>query len=59
MDWVEESITDLEEANVVGNTTRVFKIVKKLSNKPKPPPVNLTHDKDGSLLKSPQEVAAT
>ena len=57
--YVEKSIDDIEKANLEGNTARVYKVVNNLANKPKPPPVNLTRKSDGSLLKSPDEVAAT
>ena len=35
----------------------MYHLVKKLNNKPKPPPSNLTTDTDGNLLKSPKEKA--
>ena len=39
----------------MGDVRRVYHLVKKLSNKPKPPPSNLTKDDEGNLLKSPKE----
>ena len=57
--WVRESVEKIEKTNVVGDVKKLFNLVKRLSNKPKPPPVNLTTDKNSSLLKSPAEVAKT
>ena len=57
-DWVNRCVTEMEAANAVGNTRRVFAITNKLSKKPKQPPQNLSTDESGSLLKSAEEVAA-
>ena len=54
---MDEVVTDMEAANAVGDTRKVFKMVKHLSKSAKPPPKNLTSDANGSLLKSPEEVA--
>ena len=41
-----------------GNTKRIYQLVNHLLKRAKPPPRNLTHDSNGNLLKSPEEVAA-
>ena len=56
-DWLDEVVTDMEAANTVGDTKKLFKMVKHVSKRAKPPPKNLTSDTNGSLLKSPEEVA--
>ena len=58
-DWVNENVDMMEAAYARGNTSKVFKIVNKLSRKAKPPPQNLTRDKNGKLLESAEELAAT
>ena len=57
-DWVDNCVRDIEDANSLGDIRRVYHLVRKLSNKPKPPPSNLTTDDDGNLLTSPEEKAA-
>ena len=57
--WVEKCVLDIEKANAVGDTRRIYKIVKKLAGKPKPPPANLTKDAQGNLLQSPVATANT
>ena len=49
----------MEAANAAGDTRKIFAITNHLSKKAKQPPSNLTSDKDGNLLKSPEETAAT
>ena len=44
------------KADAVGNTRRIFNLVKMLSNKPKAPPTNLTSD---NLLRSSEDIAKT
>ena len=57
-DWVDGCVTEMEFANQRGNSKKVFRIVNQLSKSAKPPPKNLTSDSNGTLLKSPEEVAA-
>ena len=47
----------MEKTNKVGDTQKIFKQVNKLTNKPPPPPSNLTTNGSGELLKSPEDVA--
>ena len=56
-DWVDKCVMEMEAANNKGDIKRVYHLVKKLSNKPKPPPSNLTSDDDGNLFKSPKDKA--
>ena len=55
--WVEGCVFEIEAANAVGNSKRVYALVKKLSCKPRPPPVNLTSDSKGNILCSPEDTA--
>ena len=48
----------MEQSHVTGNVHRVFKLVKHITKKAAPPPSNLTSDKNGKLLTSPDDVAA-
>ena len=48
----------MEAANKLGDVRKIYHVVKKLDNKPKPPPSNLTTDEDGKLLKDPKAKAA-
>ena len=57
--WVQNAVVEMEKADAVGNTRKIFNLVNMLSNKPKRPPTNLTSDKDGNLLRSPKEVTKT
>ena len=59
IEWVDACVSDMEEADKVGNTREIYKIVRTLSNKPRQPPTNLTIDENGNLLKSPEETAET
>ena len=36
--WVVRCVNEMEKANSVGDTRKIYKIVKKLAGKPKPPP---------------------
>ena len=58
-EWVNNAVVEMEKADAVGNTRKIFNLVKMLSNKPKTPPTNLTHDDAGNLLRSPEDVAKT
>ena len=55
--WVLDVVVDMEKADAVGNTKKVFNLVKMLSNKPRTPPTNLTSDDAGNLLRSPEDIA--
>ena len=57
-DWVEECTEEMESASAVGDTKKIYQLVQHLSKKALPPPRNLTHDSEGRLLKSPEEIAA-
>ena len=57
-DWVEKCTEEMEMASTVGDSKKIYQIVQHLSKKALPPPRNLTHDSDGKLLKSPEEIAA-
>ena len=54
-DWVDKCVREIEDANNLGDIRRVYNLVKKLSNKPKPPPSNLTKSADGKILKDPKD----
>ena len=56
-DWVNEHVSEMERAHSRGNFRKIFTLVNKLSRKPKPPPQNLTTDKDGKLLESAEATA--
>ena len=56
VEWVDTCVQEMEKANDFGDVKKIYKLVNKLSRKPKPPPSNLTKDEQGNLLKSPQEV---
>ena len=58
-DWVSRTVIEMEKADAKGDTRKVFNLVNRLSNKPKRPPVNLTSDKNGKLLRSPEDTAKT
>ena len=55
--WVDEAVTEMEKADNLGNTRRIFNLVNMLSNKPKQPPANLNTDANGDLLRSPEDIA--
>ena len=57
-EWVDKCVGVMEEANAVGNVRKVQQQVQYLSKKAQPPPRNLTHDLEGKLLKSTEEIAA-
>ena len=52
---MEHTVKEIEKRGTAGGYT-VYKLVKSLTNKPKPQPANLTTDPDGNLLKSPEEM---
>ena len=52
---VEHTVKEIEKRGTAGGYT-VHKLVKSLTNKPKPQPANLTTDSDPNLLKSPEEM---
>ena len=54
---MDSCVKDIEDANKKGDVRRIYHLVKKLSNKPKPPPSNLTTDEKGNLSKSPKDKA--
>ena len=49
-EWVNDNVCDMEKANAVGDTRKVFAISNHLSKKGKKPPINLTSDNEGILL---------
>ena len=55
--WVSDCVQVMEKAEKNKDSAKIFKMVKRLSGKPKPPEVNLTTDKEGKLLSSPEETA--
>ena len=56
-DWVGEWAKEIETADGHGDTKRIYQGVKKLSEKPTKPPVNLTTDAQGKLLGQAEDVA--
>ena len=56
-DWVDRCVDVMEEASAIGNVRKIYKQVQLLSKQAQPPPRNLTHDSNGNLLKSPEEIA--
>ena len=57
--WVNDAVIEMEKADAVGNTRKIYNLANMLSNKPKRPPTNLTTDDEGNLLNSPEDVAKT
>ena len=55
--WVNERVREMEIANTRNDSRKVFAIVNQLSRKPKPPPQNITADKQGNLLESAEQAA--
>ena len=55
--WVRSCVTEMEEADKVGITSKVYHLVKRLVGKPKPPKINLTTDAAGRLLSSTEAIA--
>ena len=45
--------------NVVGGVRRIYKLVNVIANKPKKPPCNLTSDKEGNPLQTPDSITKT
>ena len=56
VEWVDSCVGEMEQANEFGDVRRIYHLVNKLSQKPKPPPVNLTKDEQGNPIQSPQAV---
>ena len=56
VDWVDSCVSEMEETNKYGDVRKMYNLVNKISKKPNPPPSNLTRDKEGKLLQSPQEI---
>ena len=56
MDWVDSCAGEMEETNSYGDVRKIYHLVNKLSQKPKPPPANLTKDEQGNPIQSPQEI---
>ena len=56
VEWVDNCVGEMEKANDYGDVRKIYNLVNKLSQKPKPPPSNLTKNEQGDLLKSPQAV---
>ena len=54
---MDECVKEMEVPNNKVDISRVYHLVKKLINKLKPPPSNLTTDADANLLKSPKDKA--
>ena len=53
--WVDKWVQDMDEANKVGDTKRVWKGVRVLSGKVNTkPPINLTQKNDGSSIDNPE-----
>lgn len=50
--WVNERVSEMEIVNAKNDARKVFAIVNQLSKQPKPPPQNITADKQGYLLES-------
>ena len=55
-DWVERNVKEMEQANECGDISRIYELLRNLSDSPKPPPQNLTTDEKGNLLKSSEEL---
>ena len=58
-EWVNTNVLQMEAAEAVGDSRKIFRIAKHLSKKGGQPPTNLTSDEDGNLLRAPEDVAAT
>ena len=59
--WVASTVEEMERSDKAGNVRRIYKLVNSITitGKPKKPPYNLTTDKDGNLLHTPEDVATT
>ena len=57
-EWVEECAETLTQADNVGDTKKIYNMVKSMEGKKEKPPKNLTTNKQGQLLTSATEVAA-
>ena len=55
--WVKNCVTEMEDADNLDNTSKIYHLVKRLAGKPKPPEVNLNTDSSGKLLNSPEATA--
>ena len=51
-DWIERNVQEMEKANERGDVSRIYELLRNLSDSPKQPPQNLTTDEDGNLIKS-------
>ena len=56
-DWINQCVSEMEDANAKNNSRKVFSILNKLSKKPKPPPQNLKTNEQGKPLTSAKEAA--
>ena len=58
-EWVEQGAEEMADANAVGDTRKLHKVVKRLSGKEdKKPAVDLSVDKQGSLIADAKERVA-
>ena len=57
--WIEATTVEMEKANAAGDVKAIYRLVKSITGKPKKLPTNLTTDKNGNLLQSPQAIAET
>ena len=56
-EWIDSNVQGMEAANEVGDTRKIYEIVRHLSKKAEQPKTNLTKDKQGNIIKDPKEVA--
>ena len=58
--WVERWVQDMDDANAIGDTKRVWEGVRTLSGKINTkPPINLTETSEGEPIDSPEQLAKT
>ena len=50
---------EMEEANNYGDVWKIYHLVNKVTQRPKPPPSNLTKNEDDNPIQSPQTVVDT
>ena len=56
VEWVDSCVGEMEKANDFGDVMKIYHMVNKLSQKPKPPPATITKDEQGNPIQSPQTV---
>ena len=56
-EWIEATVTGMEKVNEAGDIKTIYRLVNSITSNPGKPPNNLTTDKNGQLLQSPEATA--